>query len=87
MVDLELIRIHEINDERDDRVAAVETAVEELVSWRPEVDGLIYDLRSEVKNLWSRGGRAVEELPTSGTLRQPELVVALSSAERGAMGW
>ena len=32
MVDLELIRIHEINDERDDRVAAVETSVEELVS-------------------------------------------------------
>ena len=80
MVDLELIRIHEINDERDDRVAAVETAVEELVSWRPEVDGLIDDLRLEVKNLRSSGGRAAVELPTSVTLRQPELVAARSSA-------
>ena len=68
MVDLELIRIHEINDERDDMVAAVETAVEELVHWRSEVDGLIDDLRLEVKNLRSSGGRAAVELPTSGTL-------------------
>ena len=81
MVDIELIRIHEINDECDDRVAAVDTAVEELVSWRLEVDGLIYDLRLEVKNLRSSGSRAAVELPTSGTLRQPELVAARSSAE------
>ena len=80
MVDLELIRIHEINDERDNRVAAVETAVEDLVSWLPEVDGLIDDLRLEVKNLRSSGGRAAVELPTSVTLRQPELVAARSSA-------
>ena len=80
MVDLELIHIHEINDEREDRVAAIETAVEDLVSWRPEVDGQIYDLRSVVQNLRSRDGRAAVELPTSGTLRQPELVATRSSA-------
>ena len=33
MMDLELIRIHEINNERDDRMAAVEVAVGEINDW------------------------------------------------------
>jgi hypothetical protein len=38
MVDLELVHIHEICNERDDRVATVETAVADLVAWCLEVD-------------------------------------------------
>ena len=80
MMDLELIRIHEINDERDDRVAAVEGAVGEINDWRPGVDGLIDALRWEVKKLRASGGGAVEALPTSGPLHQHGLVAARSPA-------
>ena len=80
MVDLELICIQEINNERDDRVAVVETAVEEIVNWHPKVDGYIDDLRLEVKRLWVREGGTVMEFPPTGHQRQPELVAARSSA-------
>jgi hypothetical protein len=35
---LELVHVHEICNERDDRVATVETAVADLVAWCLEVD-------------------------------------------------
>ena len=49
--DLELIHIHKIRDERDDRVEAVESEVKELASWRLLVDGSIDYLCMEVKRL------------------------------------
>ena len=48
-MDLELIRIHEIHDERDGRVEALESEVKEIVTWCPKVDGLIDFLRTEMK--------------------------------------
>ena len=50
-MDLELIRIHEIRDESDGRVEALESEVKEIVSWRHEVDGSIDFLRTEMKRL------------------------------------
>lgn len=48
---LEATRVAEIHDERDDRVAALETAAADLGSWRPEVEGIVDDLKAEVKRL------------------------------------
>jgi DNA repair exonuclease SbcCD ATPase subunit len=51
MADLELIRLVEIRDERDDRVEAVEQAVWELQSWRMELDGYVDDIRYDLHRL------------------------------------
>jgi hypothetical protein len=51
MVDLELIRLAEIHDERDDRVEATEQAVGDLQSWRLELDGYIDDIRYNLHRL------------------------------------
>ncbi|CAD6253095.1 unnamed protein product [Miscanthus lutarioriparius] len=49
MADLELIRLAEIRDERDDRVEALEGAVGELQGWRMKVDGNIDDIRYDLR--------------------------------------
>jgi hypothetical protein len=51
MADLELIRLAEIRDERDDRVEAAEQAVGDLQSWRLELDGYIDDIRYDLHRL------------------------------------
>ena len=61
-MDLGLIRIHEIRDERDDRVEAVESEVKELASWCPHVDRSIDYLRTEVKRLSKHWDRALVDL-------------------------
>jgi hypothetical protein len=43
--DLELIRLFEIRDERDDRVSALEGAAAAYEEWRPWVEASIYDVR------------------------------------------
>jgi hypothetical protein len=50
-VDLELVCIHEISNECNDWVAAVESAVADLVVWRLEVDGNLDDLCKEMRRL------------------------------------
>lgn len=51
VTNLEAVRFDQIHAERDDRVAALETAATELGSWHPEVDALVDDLKLEVKKL------------------------------------
>jgi hypothetical protein len=46
--DLELIQISEMQDERDDRVAALEDATVVLNDWRPWVEASLYDIRLEI---------------------------------------
>lgn len=48
MGDLELIRLAEIRDERDDRVEELEGAVGDLQSWQQELDGYIDDIRYDL---------------------------------------
>lgn len=80
--DLELIRIHEIRDERDDRVEAVESEVKGITEWRPLIDGSIDYLRTEVRRLSRHWDRALVDptLPQAGIMSSPELVAARSSA-------
>lgn len=82
MVDLELVRVHEICDEHDDRVAAVETVTADLVAWRPEVDCQLDDLHKEVKWLSApREGTVVElNLPQPAIQPRSELVAVHSFA-------
>ena len=51
ITNLESIRIEQIHAERDDHIAALETAATELGSWHPEVDALVDNLKLEVKKL------------------------------------
>ena len=46
--DLDLIRITEIRDERDDQVSTLEGAAEVFDEWRPWVEASIYDIRREM---------------------------------------
>jgi chromosome segregation ATPase len=46
---LELIRLAEIHDERDDRVEDLEGAVGVLQSWRQEIEGHVDDLRFDLR--------------------------------------
>ena len=49
VTNLEAVRFDQIHAERDDHIAALETAATELGSWHPEVDALVDDLKLEVK--------------------------------------
>ena len=51
VTNLEAVRFDQIHAERDDRVAALETAAMVLGSWHPEVDALVDNLKLEVKKL------------------------------------
>jgi len=68
--DLELIHIHEIRDEHDDWVEAVESEVKDLMAWCPLVDGSIDYLGTEVKRLSRHWDRALVDpsLPKAGIM-------------------
>ncbi|CAD6264066.1 unnamed protein product [Miscanthus lutarioriparius] len=51
MGDLELLRIYELQDERDERVSALESAASVLEEWRPFVEGTLDDVCLEVPRL------------------------------------
>jgi DNA repair exonuclease SbcCD ATPase subunit len=51
MKELELIRIYEIRDKRDECVSTVETVVADLEAWRPNVDNFIDDTRLKMLRL------------------------------------
>ena len=51
VVDLEAVRIDPLQDERDDRVTALEVAATDLGTWRPEMEALVDDLRIEMQKL------------------------------------
>lgn len=59
MGDLELIRVYELRDERDERVAALESASAILEEWRPFVDGTLDDVRLELRRLKQRVDRSL----------------------------
>jgi len=55
--DLEMVRYVEIQDERDERVTALESAAEAFEAWRPRIESSLFTVRSEVdrlSNLWDR---------------------------------
>jgi hypothetical protein len=47
--DLELIRLSEIRDERDDRVAALEDAAAAFGEWKPWIEAFVEDTRFELR--------------------------------------
>lgn len=51
MADLELIRLSEIRDERDDRMEDLEGVVGELQAWRQDTEGYIDDVRYDLRRL------------------------------------
>ena len=79
---LELVRYVEIQDERDERVAVLETANEAIEAWRPRIESSLFTVRSEVDRLarlWDGSAAA----PTNGHPRpaaQHELVAGRASA-------
>lgn len=83
MLDLELVRVHWISDERNDREAAMETAVVDLAAWRLDVDGQIDNLRQEMKRLGTQGNRAPVGFPRlqSSLMSPTELVTMRLPAE------
>jgi len=72
MADLELIRLAEIHDERDDRLEALEGVVRNLQIWRTETDGYIDDIHYDLRR----------HLPRSPTtqLQHPSLTARRESA-------
>jgi len=61
--DLDLIRITEIHDERDDRVSALEGAAEVFDEWRPWVEASIYDIQREMNRSNVRASSPTAERP------------------------
>ena len=49
--DLEMVRYVEIQDERDERVTALESAAEAFEAWRPRIESSLFTVRSEVDRL------------------------------------
>ena len=49
--DLEMVRYVEIQDERDERVTALESASEAFAAWRPWIESSLFTIRSEVDRL------------------------------------
>lgn len=74
MNNLELVRLAEINKERGDRVAAIESIVASLEDWRPGVDGIIDDMCLEVWRLSKHWNRTVGTMPAGapGLMTSPE---------------
>jgi len=59
--DLEMVRYVEIQDERDERVTALEFAAEAFEAWRPRIESSLFTIRSEVdrlSKLWDRSSVA-----------------------------
>jgi len=46
-----MVRYVEIQDERDERVAALESASEAFTAWRPRIESSLFTIRSEVDRL------------------------------------
>lgn len=72
MADLELIRLAEIRDKRDDRLEVLEGDVGNLQAWRTETDGYTDDIRYDL----------CRHLPRSPTtrLQHPSLMARRESA-------
>jgi hypothetical protein len=68
MNELELIRLYEIRDERDERVSALEAIAADLEAWRPGVDGFIDDTRLKMLRLTKQWDRAMLETPAPPVL-------------------
>jgi len=80
--ELEKVRYVEIQDERDERVLALESAAAAFEAWRPQIEGSLNALRSQVNRLSSLGDRScaahvVGSSPHQGT---SELVAGRASA-------
>jgi hypothetical protein len=66
MGDLELIRVYELRDERDERVSILESAAAVLEEWRPFVDGTLDDIRLDLRRLkeqWDRSPLVPSSVP------------------------
>lgn len=88
MVDLEWVRIHEIRDKRVDWVVVVESAMADLIAWRPSLNGQLDDIRLEMKRFNSWGDQVLMDpcLPRLGLLPHLKSVVTRPSA-RAPTDW
>lgn len=64
MRNLELVRIHEIRNERVDHVAELESFTVDLEAWRPNVDEFLDDVRLKMLRLTKQWDRAIMETPS-----------------------
>jgi hypothetical protein len=76
--ELEAIRIAHMTDDNDERVATLEKATAELAAWRPDMEGVLEDVRCQVEKINSKCDRMVfDNTPHSiGLLRHSPLMVA-----------
>ncbi|CAD6334072.1 unnamed protein product [Miscanthus lutarioriparius] len=84
MVDIELIRLAEIRDEQDDRVEALEGAVGELQSWRPEIDGHLDDIHYEHRRLTKSPAMQPQQPPLKA---RQESAAAAQHPSRSLVDW
>lgn len=81
VLDLELVRYGEIQDERNNHVATLETAAEAYEAWRLRIERSIFTVHSEVdrlSKLWDRSIIALA-IGSLGSMCSPELVVGHAS--------
>lgn len=82
IAELKAVRFVQISKERDARVAALESAMADLAAWRPDVEGLLDDVRIKVQKLGVKCNRVAFDSMSSqpGLLLSPTLLVAPVSA-------
>jgi hypothetical protein len=74
--DLELIRIHEIRDEHDNRVLALESVVEVYKEWCSYIEGTLEDMRWELHRL----KQSRDQSPLESNQKQPGIVISHARA-------
>jgi chromosome segregation ATPase len=79
---LEALRVGAVKDESDDRLATLEKATKELCAWRPDVDGVLDDIRISVQKMAKTHARAMfDEMPPSASVANSPTKAAANSSE------
>ncbi|XP_066345321.1 uncharacterized protein [Miscanthus floridulus] len=85
MADLEMIRVVEYRDERDDRVSTLEEAVGDLQAWRSEVDDNLDDVRYDLRRFSKSMGTQPQQPPRVRS-RPPPCSTLADSRSTGLAG-
>ena len=68
---LESLRLAHANDDRDNRVTALEVAAMDLGTWRPTVEAMVDNLRLEVKRISTNWDQQLADLSSRRLEFQP----------------
>ncbi|CAD6271267.1 unnamed protein product [Miscanthus lutarioriparius] len=86
--DLEMVRYVEIQDERDERVTALESAAEAFEAWRPRIESSLFTVRSEQPPIHEHTISAAGEMSRGGaTGMGGERSMGGKGAHLGDLGW